>query len=194
MSRIGTSYYFILNLFLIPFSCRIPPGEPPGPQPPTDPPIPPIPEPTDPPIVRPAWRVYRPRKKKERTKSSCIRDICSTTTYWYSDDLSPTSLFVFYLHSLIVACIWYSNDPKPLVFPLYMLVFYIFYHSHIWQLSLDFRTYLRPPIMASCCLYLIQQRPTPQLNFDRATSSSTSGRLLLFLTNLTIRKSTCPVP
>jgi hypothetical protein len=48
------------------FSCRTPPGEPPGPQPPTEPPIPPIPEPTDPPFVRPAWRLYHPRKKRKK--------------------------------------------------------------------------------------------------------------------------------
>ena len=68
LSRTGTSYYHVLlSLFLIPSSCRTPPGPPPGqppaPQPPTDPPIP---DPTDPPIIRPAWRNYHPRKKKKR--------------------------------------------------------------------------------------------------------------------------------
>ena len=61
----------LFSVSLIP-SCRTPPGQPPGPQPPTDPPIPPIPEPTDPPIVRPAWRVYHPRKKKKKEQRAPV--------------------------------------------------------------------------------------------------------------------------
>jgi len=49
-----------------------PPGQPPGPQPPTDPPIPPIHESTDPPIVRPAWRIYHPRKKKKKEQRAPV--------------------------------------------------------------------------------------------------------------------------
>ena len=49
--------------------CRTPPGQPPAHQPPTDPPnppMPPMPELTDPPIARPAWRIYHPRKRKKK--------------------------------------------------------------------------------------------------------------------------------
>ena len=51
--------------FVIPFSCRTPPGQSPPP-PPTEPPILPNPELTDSPVARPAWRVYHPRKKKKK--------------------------------------------------------------------------------------------------------------------------------
>ena len=110
-----------------------------------------------------------PQLNFELLPTVCLGHSPIVTCIWYSDDLNPTSLFVFYLHSPL-----YTFLPKPArghrsPSPLYTLVFSL--RLSFSYLTIQFRSlnYLCPPIMASYCLYLIQQ---PHLLLDVCCSSS----------------------
>ena len=64
--RAGLVRLIIALLTVSLYSCRTPPGPPAaGPPPPPDV-VPPIPDPTEPPVIRGAWRPYHPRGKKKK--------------------------------------------------------------------------------------------------------------------------------
>ena len=79
--------FYCLSFFLIPSSCRTPPGPPPAPQLPTDPPIP---DPIDPLIITLLGVIIILERRKRGNQSSSCTCICST----------PTTAEIFWVFSI----------------------------------------------------------------------------------------------